>query len=96
MWQRYAGSHHPHFVRLPVSAFRRYVAKAIQKQRPMEDPIKQSYLAFGIDDGLLVSRNTVTELANACLHDASHKRGKFMGKKPKMNNDGMHRPLTIA
>ena len=89
MWHRYAGIHHPLFVQLPVSTFRQCVAKAPQKQRPKEQPLKQGYFAFLICAGLLVSGSIITGLADAYMGDASHKRGKFMAKKLDINNDGM-------
>jgi hypothetical protein len=89
MRHRYAGIHHPLFVRMPVSTFRQCVAKAPQKQQPKEQPMKQLYFPVLIGFGLLVSGSIITGLANADMSGASHKRGKFMAKKLDINNDGM-------
>ena len=89
MWHRYAGTHHPLFVRLPMSTFCQCVAKTPQKQQPKAQPMKQRYFPVLIGAGLLVSRSTVNGPTNADIDDASLKRGKFMAKKLDINNDGM-------
>jgi Ca2+-binding EF-hand superfamily protein len=89
MWHRFAGIHHPLFVRLPVSTFRQSVAQALQQQQPKEQPMRQRYFPVLIGAGLLVSGSIITGLANADMDDASDKRGKFMAKKLDINNDGM-------
>ena len=51
--------------------------------------MKQRYFPFLISAGLLLSGSIITELANADMRDASHKRGKIMAKKLDINDDGM-------
>jgi hypothetical protein len=80
MWHRYAGIHHPLFVRLPVSTFVNALQKRTQKQQPKEQPMKQRYFPVLIGAGLLVSGSIITGLANADMDDALHKRDKFMPK----------------
>ena len=80
MWHRYAGIHHPLFVRLPVSTFRQRVVKAPKKKQPKKQPMKQRYFPVLICAGLLVSGSIITGLANADMDDALHKRDKFMPK----------------
>jgi hypothetical protein len=89
MWHRYAGIHHPLFVRLPVSTFVNALKKGPKKQQPKEKPMKQRYLPVLIGASILVSGSIITGLSNTNMDDASNKRDKFMAKKLDINNDGM-------
>jgi hypothetical protein len=86
MSHRYAGTHHPLFVRLPISNFCQYVAKAPQKQQSKAQPLKQRYYPVLIAAGILVSGSIITRLANADMDEASLKRGKFMAKKSRWHD----------